>query len=233
MWRIADGAMHARMLQALEDVLIRPLGPAPETRACLTALAPLSDPELETRAIHRAIRGVETFDEEKFLTLVQGYARVYALEAPLTTPAGHAEARERLGTLASGGFHAVLLVLPGGRGKVLRFRQALDLAHIKAVPRNPTLRSLDLALLNALVLRTVLGLSEPEAPSHPHVFAVPSLESLVAQVAGGVFQAGFALNPPPLWEVRAVMEARQQLPPRTLMLEPVPPAGLLFLSPEG
>jgi uncharacterized protein (DUF1015 family) len=109
----------------------------------------------------------------------------------------------------------------------------LDLAHLKAAPRNPTLRSLDLALLNALVLRTVLGIKDPEAPGHPNVFAVQGLESLVRGVEEGKFQAGFALNPPPLWEVRAVMEAAQTLPSKTLRVEPAPPAGLLFLDPEA
>ncbi len=57
------------------------------------------------------------------------------------------------------------------------------------------------------------------------------MEQLIAQVRSGIFQAGFALNPPPLWELRAVMEAGQRLPYRTLTVEPVPPAGLLFLKP--
>jgi hypothetical protein len=52
-------------------------------------------------------------------------------------------------------------------------------------------------------------------------------------VLAGTFQAGFALNPPPLWEVRAVMEAAQTLPPKTLRVAPAPPAGLLFLDPEA
>jgi len=231
LWRVGSPTLHARILQALEEVLIRPLGPVPVGKPVLTALAPLSDPGLHFEPIHRALRG-SVFDEEKFLTLVRDYARVYDLEAPLTTAAGLAEARERLATLAAG-YHAVLLVLPRGRAKLLRFRQALDLAHIKAVPRNPTLRSLDLSLLNALVFQTVLGIHEPEKPGHPQVFGVPSLEGLIEQVDAGMYQAGFGLNPPPAWEIRAVMEARQSLPPRTLRLSPLPPAGLLFLSPEG
>ena len=52
-------------------------------------------------------------------------------------------------------------------------------------------------------------------------------------VESGLFQAGFALNPPPVWEVRAVMEAAATLPSKTLRVEPLPPAGLLFLDPEA
>jgi hypothetical protein len=44
---------------------------------------------------------------------------------------------------------------------------------------------------------------------------------------------GFALNPPPPWEVRAVMEAGDSLPPRTLRLEPWPPAGLIYGDPTS
>ncbi len=65
------------------------------------------------------------------------------------------------------------------------------------------------------------------------MFAVQGLDALVRGVQAGTYQAGFALNPPPLWEVRAVMEAAQTLPPKTLRVAPAPPAGLLFLDPEA
>ncbi|MDC0707887.1 DUF1015 family protein [Stigmatella sp. ncwal1] len=230
--RIETSPVSKRIQAVLDEAPIRPLAALDEHRPTLTAVVPLSEPGLQLEPIHRALKGVETFKEETFLTLVAAYARVYDLDEPLTSPRGLAIAHERLATLISG-HHAVLLVLPEGRGKILRFRQGLDLAHLKGAPRNPTLRSLDLALLNSLVLRTVLGIREPEEAGHPHVFPVQSLEGLVQGVEAGLFQAGFALNPPPVWEVRAVMEAAATLPPRTLRVEPLPPAGLLFLDPEA
>jgi len=229
--RIEPSAVSKRIQAVLDDAPLRPLAALDDNHPTLAAVVPLSDPGLQLEPIHRALKGVQTFNEETFLTLVTAYARIYELDEPLTTPRGLGAARERLATLING-HHAVLLVLPEGRGKILRFRQGLDLAHLKAAPRNPTLRSLDLALLNALVLRTVLGIQEPEAPSHPHVFPIRDLEELVKGVQSGVFQAGFALNPPPIWEVRAVMEAAATLPPWTLRVEPMPPAGLLFMDPE-
>jgi hypothetical protein len=230
--RIEPSPVARRIQAVLDEAPLRPLAELDAQRPSLAAVVPLSDPGLHLEPVHRAVRGLETFDEGTFLTLVAAYARLYDLEEPLTTPRGLAAAHERLATLIRG-HHAVLLVLPGGRGKILRFRQGLDLAHLKGAPRSPTLRSLDLALLNALVLRTVLGIQEPDAPAHPQVYAVQGLEELVRGVQEGVFQVGFALNPPPLWEVRAVMEAAQTLPPRTLRVEPAPPAGLLFLDPEA
>ncbi len=230
--RIEPSPVARRIQAVLDEAPLRPLAELDERRPSLAAVVPLSDPGLHFEPVHRAIQGLDTFDEDTFLALVTAYARVYDLDEPLTTPRGIAAANERLATLVRG-HHAVLLVLPEGRGKILRFRQGLDLAHLKGAPRSPTLRSLDLALLNALVLRTVLGIKDPEEPGHPQVFAVQGVESLVRGVHGGMFQAGFALNPPPLWEVRAVMEAAQTLPPKTLRVEPAPPAGLLFLDPEA
>jgi hypothetical protein len=230
--RIEPSPVSRRLQAVLDEAPLRPLAELDARRPSLAAVVPLSDPGLHLEPVHRAIQGLETFDEDTFLRLVTAYARIYELELPLSTPRGRAAAHERLATLVRG-HHAVLLVLPGGRGKILRFRQGLDLAHLKGAPRNPTLRSLDLALLNALVLRTVLGIQEPEAPGHPQVFAVEGVEELVSGVEGGLYQAGFALNPPPLWEVRAVMEAAQTLPSKTLRVEPAPPVGLLFLDPEA
>ncbi|WP_075005232.1 DUF1015 family protein [Stigmatella aurantiaca] len=230
--RIEPSPVSKRIQAVLDEAPIRPLAALDEQRPTLAAVVPLSEPGLQLEPIHRALKGVETFKEETFLTLVAAYARIYDLDEPLTSPRGLATARERLGTLITG-HHAVLLVLPEGRGKILRFRQGLDLAHLKGAPRNPTLRSLDLALLNSLVLRTVLGIREPEEAGHPQVFPIRELGELVQGVESGLFQAGFALNPPPVWEVRAVMEAAATLPPRTLRVEPQPPAGLLFLDPEA
>jgi uncharacterized protein (DUF1015 family) len=95
------------------------------------------------------------------------------------------------------------------------------LSHVRGAP-GPTLRSLDLALLNTLVLQTVLGLNDPEQVPNEKVRPIPSLADLVRQVDDGELQAGFALNPVPLWEIRAVMEAHQTLPPLTMRLEPLP-----------
>jgi hypothetical protein len=233
-WRLLrqDVPRQSRRLQTLLDEgPLRPLLPLSPAGPQLAAVLPLSESGWRFRPVHRAIQGLATFREDTFLQLVSAYARVLPLDASLTSAEGLTEARERLATLATG-YHAVLMVLPEGRGRLLRFRQGLDLGHIPAAPRNPTLRSLDLALLNSLVLRTVLGLQAPEATGHPNVFTVSSLEQLVEQVQLGIFQAGFALNPPPTWEVRAVMEAHATLPPRTLRLDPLPPAGLLFLDPD-
>lgn len=227
LWRMSDAAWVSRLQSALEEAPVRPLAEVPPDGPTLAAILPLSDPGIQLRPIHRGVLKLPTFRRDTFLTLVGKYARIYDLELPLGSPQGLAAAYERLGSVSTGQ-HAVLLVLPGGEGKVLRFRQALELEHIRAVPKNPTLRSLDLALLNALVLRTVLGIQEPQALGHPQVFAVERLETLVDRVDRGLFQVGFALNPPPTWELRAVMEANQTLPPRTLTIEPSPPMGLLF-----
>ena len=230
--RIEPSPLARRLQSVLDEAPLRPLAELDSRRPSLAAIVPLSDPGLHFEPVHRALQGLGHFQEETFLRLVTAYARVYDLDEPLSTPRGVSLASERLATLVTG-HHAVLLVLPEGRGKILRFRQGLDLAHLKGAPRSPTLRSLDLALLNALVLRTVLGIKEPEAPGHPNVFAVQGLDTLVSGVQSGTYQVGFALNPPPLWEVRAVMEAAQTLPSKTLRVEPAPPAGLLFLDPEA
>jgi hypothetical protein len=230
--RIEPSPVSKRIQAVLDEAPLRPLAELDERRPSLAAIVPLSDPGLHFEPVHRGIHGLATFQEDTFLRLVAAYARVHELDEPLTSARGVVNARERLATMVRGQ-HAVLLVLPGGRGKILRFRQGLDLAHLKGAPRSPTLRSLDLALLNSLVLRTVLGIQDPEAPGHSQVFAVRGLEPLVWGVEEGKFQAGFALNPPPLWEVRAVMEAAQTLPSKTLRVEPAPPAGLLFLDPEA
>ncbi|MBI3184263.1 MAG: DUF1015 family protein [Myxococcales bacterium] len=230
LWSLPPGRLARRIARTLKGARVRPLGPLPEGGRCLAAIVSLSDPGIAIRPVHRGITGVQTFRADRFLTLVGGYARISELPAPLSTASGIELARSRLAS-AGAEHHAVLLVLPGGEGRILRFRQRLSEAQIRAAPKDPTLRSFDLALLNTTVLRTVLGLDAPEAPGHPQVVPVDSLEELVEKVRSGELQAGFGLNPPPRWELRAVMEAGARLPPRSLRLEPLPPAGLLFMAP--
>ncbi len=231
LWKVDEPGQWRRLEDVLSEMILRPLWSLPAGRRALAAIAPVFDEAVDLRPIHRGLTHLPTFNAERFLAVVKDYARVYEVEAPLTTSQGLEAARERMAALASRS-HAVLLVLPGGQGRILRFRQDLDLAHLKAAPRSPTLRSLDLALLESVVLQTVLGLREPQAPVHGNLFSVASAPRVVDQVNSSVFQAGFVLNPPPRWELRAVMEAAQSLPPRTLYLEGGPPVGLLFLAPE-
>jgi hypothetical protein len=230
LFRLQSSRVTQQLLGALSEVPLRTMTKVSPEEPTLLAVLPLTEPGVSVLPIHRAIRHVATFDPERFLTLAREYVRSYPLETPLDQASGLQNAKARLAELSAGG-HAVLLVLPRGEGRVLRFRQALDLAHVRAAPRNPTLRSLDLSLLNALLLKTVLGIPEPERSGHPQVFTVPTLEDLVEGASAGTYQAGFGLNPPPTWELRAVMEAGESLPPHTFQLNPLPPDGLVFLAP--
>lgn len=227
--RVEQGALTRRALAALEQSAIRLLSPVIDPARQVAAFVSLSEPGLRLEPVHRGLRGWSTFREDTFLRLVGEYMRVYELPASLETRAGLREAEARLASMTPG--HAILAVLPRGRGVILRLRTGLDLGHIPAVPRNPTLRSLDLALLDALVLRTVLGVREPELKDHPNVTRVASLEALVASVRSGELQVGFGLNPPPAWEVRAVMEASAMLPPATFRLSPSLPSGFVLAEP--
>src|SRR5205823_1634811 len=116
--RVIDDGLAGRPMRALDDIEVRPLSPVPGREAVL-AILPLSEPSALLRPYHRAIRDVATFHRDRFLTIVRDHARVYELDAPLTTEAGLAAARERLAGLAGVGQHAVLLVLPEGDGRIL------------------------------------------------------------------------------------------------------------------
>lgn len=227
-WRV-DGAQRRRFDQILEDATVRPMSPLPDGKDLL-AIAAVAEPGLRTLPLHRGLTGLATFQVERFLQLASGYARIYELPQPLSQPEGLAAAADELKN-RSAGAHAVLLVLPGGTGRVMRFRQGMELSQFRAMPKSPTLRSLDLALTNALVFQTVLGLPEPDQLNHPHLRVVERLDDLVDKVSRGQLQAGFALNPPPWWEIRAVMEAEQTMPPRTFQVAPQIPGGLVVDRP--
>jgi hypothetical protein len=229
--KLDEPRMTRRIVSAFEEALVRPTRALAPNAKRLVAIAPMGQPGLEFRPIHRAVSHVEGFAPDRFLTLIREFAREYPVEGSLLAPDGLSLAVDQLAQLSAQN-HAFLYVMPGGEARILRFRQALGLSQFKAAPKSPTLRSLDLALLNALVLRTTLGIQSPEAPGHPKVFTEVDLPTLVRKVDQGVYQAGFALNPPPQWEIRAVMEAQQTLPPNTMLVEPLPPSDFLPVASE-
>ena len=86
LWRMAASQLWNRIQNHLQEVQVRPLAPISSAEPCLAAILPLSDPGLTVLPVHRGIRGVSTFQSERFLTVVADYARIYDSRQGLIGP---------------------------------------------------------------------------------------------------------------------------------------------------
>jgi uncharacterized protein (DUF1015 family) len=101
----------------------------------------------------------------------------------------------------------------------------------EALPGMPEpYRKLDTAVLEALVLRGALGMSEDDISHLNGLGYSKSLEDARAGVESGDWDAGFFMRATPVEQVREVAEAGESMPPKSTYFYPKVPTGLVFNS---
>jgi len=99
----------------------------------------------------------------------------------------------------------------------------------QALPGMPEpYRRLDTAVLEALVLRGALDMSEDDI-SHLHGLDYSkSLGDAIERVESGSADAGFFMRPTPVEQVREVAASGESMPPKSTYFYPKVPTGLVF-----
>jgi uncharacterized protein (DUF1015 family) len=99
----------------------------------------------------------------------------------------------------------------------------------EAMPGMPDAsRPLDTAVLEALVLRGTLGMSEDDISHFRGLDYSKSLDDARAAVEGGRVDAAFFMRPTPVEQVREVAESGEPMPPKSTYFFPKVPTGLVF-----
>jgi uncharacterized protein (DUF1015 family) len=89
-------------------------------------------------------------------------------------------------------------------------------------------RRLDTAVLEALILRGALGMSEDDISHLRGLRYSNRLSGAIEQVESGAADAGFFLRATPVEQVREVAEAGEAMPPKSTYFFPKVPTGLVF-----
>src|SRR4051794_4921205 len=101
----------------------------------------------------------------------------------------------------------------------------------EALPGMPDpYRRLDTAVLEALILRGALGMSEDDISHLNGLGYSKSLEDARTGVESGEWDAGFFMRATPVEQVREVAEAGESMPPKSTYFYPKVPTGLVFNS---
>ena len=209
---IADG--HHRYETA--RVYAEEVGGEGEHRYTLMCLCAMSDPGLTVLPTHRLLTGVAGERREALRAAVERDFDAEPVElGELEPPAGGE--RIALGYYDAHHRRPLRLTL---KDPAIAERALGD--------RPPPYRRLDTALLEALVLRGALGMSEDDIARQDGIAYAKRLDEAVAAVDAGTADAAFFMSATPVELVREVAAAGESMPPKSTFFYPKIPTGLVF-----
>jgi uncharacterized protein (DUF1015 family) len=209
---IADGHHRYETAQVYADEV----GGEGEHRYVLMFLCSLSDQGLTVFPTHRLLTGLKD-SPEKQQAIREVLTRDFEVEQV---------APEQL--------------QPNGRGIAFGYMDSfhrtpyrvtlkdLSIADEALEGRPEPYRRLDTAVLEALLLRGALGMSEDDIAHLRGLHYSKDLEDAREAVESGRADAGFFLRPTPVEQVQAVAEAGESMPPKSTYFFPKVPTGLVF-----
>ena len=234
LWRVRDPEVHAAVAQELEqaELLIADGhhryetarayleetgdgdGPAAFT---LMALTGLDDPGLTVFPTHRLLSGFAD-DPDRQLRLREGLLELFEVEE---APDGELDPSRADGL-------GVFGYMDAHHRKPFRLRLK-DTAELDRLlgDRSDAYRRLDAAVLEALVLKGILGMTEDDIAAKRGIGYAKSIADVEAAL-GDSHDVAFALRPTPVDQVREVASAGETMPPKSTYFFPKLLSGLVF-----
>jgi uncharacterized protein (DUF1015 family) len=235
LWRSTDEDLIAELQMALADaelliadghhryetarVYAEEVGGDGEHRYVLMLLCALSDPGLLVFPTHRLLTGLKD-DTGKQIAIRDVLRQDFEVEelsdaSQLEPPTG--DGRVAFGYMDSF-FKRPFRV-------TLKDQAVAD----RALPGMPEpYRRLDTAVLEALVLRGALGMSEDDISHLRGLDYSKDLGDAIDAVESGRADAGFFMRATPVEQVRRVAETGESMPPKSTYFYPKVPTGLVF-----
>jgi uncharacterized protein (DUF1015 family) len=207
---IADGHHRYETMQAYAQEI----GGEGEHSYMLMCLVALEDPGLTVFPTHRLVGGL---DDERRAALEQALERDFEIAEVAIEQIAPAPGR---GPLELGYFD-------GTTARRLRLKdQAIADAALPGF--SAAYRELDTGVLEALLLKGALGLSDEDISHFNGLFYARDTDEALAMVRSGDYDAAFVMRPTPVEQVREVAAAGENMPPKSTYFFPKLLTGLLF-----
>jgi uncharacterized protein (DUF1015 family) len=235
LWRVADPDRIAALQGAVADAELliadghhryetarayaEEVGGEGDHRYVLMLLVALDDPGLLVFPTHRLLTGLKD-DAEKQIAIRDTARRDFDIEEldntrELEPPAGN----DRV----TFGYMDSFFKRP------FRFTLKDQSIADAALPGMPEpYRRLDTAVLEAVVLRGALHMTEDDISHLRGLDYSKSLEDAIERVESGTADAGFFMRATPVEQVREVAAAGEAMPPKSTYFYPKVPTGLVF-----
>ena len=209
---IADGHHRYETALAYADVIG---GDGPH-RHTLMALVSLEDPGLTVFGYHRLLSNLsESSAQEALRDALRSQFEIEEASAEALDPAGE----QGIGVYGYIDAHH-------RQGFRLRLKDPSALG--RAIPDvSEVYRTLDAAILEALVLRDALGMSASEIEAKRGIAYTASAAQALAALDQGT-HAAFLMRPTPVEQVRAVAAAGETMPPKSTYFFPKWLTGIVF-----
>ncbi len=188
----------------------------PAAGSTLALIVPLGDPGLVVLPTHRLVHG-ESIDENALREIADGLFEVSALDSTNEVEAVLAAHRNQSTTC--------VVCLPGPKTFSLRLKPDVNLTGV-GLPDQATVRNLDIARIDKLVVDHLVGVAGEEASRSYD----PSVGGVVNAVESGQAAAGVLVNPTGVEQVLAVADAGAFMPQKSTYFAPTVPRGLVILG---
>jgi uncharacterized protein (DUF1015 family) len=232
LWRVSDPQAIAAVQTATRDAELliadghhryetmrtyaEEIGGEGEHRYILMCLVALEDPGLTVFPTHRLVRGLSG---ERREALEQALARDFEITEVASDEVTPEPGR---GPLALG-----LVDERGGRIRRLTLKdQAIADAALPG--RSQAYRELDTGVLETLLLKGALELSDDDIAHFNGLFYARDTAEALALVRSGEYDAAFLMRPTPVSQVSAIAAAGENMPPKSTFFFPKLLTGLLF-----
>ena len=209
---IADGHHRYETMQSYAEEV----GGEGEHRYILMCLVALEDPGLTVFPTHRLVRGLDDTRRAALQTALERDFVISEVDAENVAPTPGTGPLE-LGYVNGRDGHTMRLTLKD---------QAI--ADTALQGRSEAYRHLDTGILETLILKDALGLSDEDIAHFNGMFYARDTAEALAMVRSGEYDAAFLMRPTPVAQVREVAAAGENMPPKSTYFFPKLLTGLLF-----
>jgi len=209
---IADG--HHRYETA--RVYAEEVGGEGPHRYVLMCLVALEDPGLTVFPTHRLLRGLRADQHEALANAIRRDFEIHELDSPANLAPDYSD-RVTLGYIDAHFRRPFRLTLKDP-----------TIADAALPDRAEPYRRLDTAVLEALILKGALEMTDDDIDHLRGLGYARSFDEALAQVQTGGYDAAFFMAPTPVAQVQAVAEAGESMPPKSTYFFPKVPTGLVF-----
>jgi uncharacterized protein (DUF1015 family) len=230
--RVADPAAIAAVQAALQDtelliadghhryetarVYAEEIGGEGEHRYVLMCLVALEDPGLTVFPTHRLVRGLDKAQQDALVAAIRSNFEIEALDdTAQLAPASSDELR--IGYIDAYVKQPFMLTL--------RDQRIAD----EALPDHaPPYRRLDTAVLEALILKGALGMTDHDIDELNGLGYARDFAQALELIEDRSYDAAFFMAPTPVQQIQEVAAAGESMPPKSTYFFPKVPTGLLF-----
>ena len=235
LWRVSDPAAIAAVQAATADVELliadghhryetmeayaEEVGGEGEHRYILMCLVALEDPGLTVFPTHRLVRGLDGDRQEALAETLRRDFEIeeISLEELAPPPQGDEPTPLQMGYIDAHLERPFRLTLKD---------QAI--ADAALAGHSEPYRHLDTGVLETLILKNTLGLSDDDISHFNGMFYARDTDEAVSMVRSGEYDAAFVMRPTPVRQVRELAAEGENMPPKSTFFYPKLLTGLLF-----